>query len=511
MIPLSNQIPLLGSLRDFALLREFLESVEFRETQICTRLGLSAESDLDLVNVGSWALGDRGQNDALEVLIRLFVLGETVNTNELVTVPSAVHQVLLQLGLLFPPQKSDSFAATVALYPIGGHYFVSDRWNNPDLSARQSFPDVVYPALTKSTREFLRFVPFADCGDFLEVCCGTGIAAIKASNTAKHIWASDITERSKRFAEFNVKLNGVSNVEVLKGDLFEPCGSQLFDTIVAHPPYMPVLRQAEIYYDGGEDGESLTRRIVQGLPDRLRPGGRFYCRTLGSDRQGANYEERVRGWLGLNRDEFDVAFFVCKNVDMTRFALDNAVRRSSGQAEVNAWLNHFKRLGISELLSGILVVQRCQKRRSVFTLRRSLSASAAVQDTEDVLYWHTVFATGTGLEEIAGLCPQHSGTIYFECRYTIREDEIVPEKFNILSDRPFLMDLKTEPWLGPLLVLCDGSRSIRVLYSHSQENRWIGPGTSLKEFGDLILMLESSGFLQFRAYRDCGRRMSNSI
>jgi methylase of polypeptide subunit release factors len=91
-------------------------------------------------------------------------------------------------------------------------------------------------------------------------------------------------------AEFNRLLNGLNNLTTIQGDLYERLGDLTFDHIVAHPPYMPVLIRAQIFYDRGSDGEQVTRRIVMGLPRYLRPGGCFYCLAQGSDRDSAPFE-----------------------------------------------------------------------------------------------------------------------------------------------------------------------------------------------------------------------------
>src|SRR5260370_38279262 len=98
---------------------------------------------------------------------------------------------------------------------------------------------------------------------------------------------------------------------------------------------MPGFRPAEIYVDGGEDGEQLTRRILEGLEKHLNPGGRLYCRTLGTDRDEAQFGKRLRGWLGSAEGEFDIALFVSKNLDPVRFRTGSAVGRSAGPAEVS--------------------------------------------------------------------------------------------------------------------------------------------------------------------------------
>src|SRR5439155_22250135 len=117
------------------------------------------------------------------------------------------------------------------------------------------------------------------------------------------------------FADFNRRINGISNFVASAGDLYEPAGGLTFDRIVAHPPYVPVYRPQLIFDSGGQDGEQIVRRIIEGLPRYLRPGGRFTALTMGSDRgdsdQGRSdrdhpFEHRLREWLGSREAEFDV-------------------------------------------------------------------------------------------------------------------------------------------------------------------------------------------------------------
>ncbi len=57
------------------------------------------------------------------------------------------------------------------------------------------------------------------------------------------------------------------------------------------------------------------------------------------------------------------------------------------------------------------------------------------------------------------------------------------------------MDCKVQPWMGYLLVRCDGSKSVQELYSECREAGWIEPNTPAREFIDLIGLLVSGGFL----------------
>jgi 16S rRNA G966 N2-methylase RsmD len=487
----------ISTTEQFAAVRRFLEDIEYCESRICQKLGLASAEALGIVALSENMREKVTSAEALNIIIRLFLLGDFVFVEEAqAQFPRCVWVAMIAMGLVEDdPADWTRCFGTVALYPMGDLFIVSDRWSNPDRKPKHSFPDIVYPALTKSTREFLRFLPNDAQGNFLELCAGSGIAALAASRTARHAYASDITERSTRFAEFNAALNGASNVSAVQGDLYSAVENRRFDRIAAHPPYMPVLCPAEIYFDGGEDGEQLTRRILEGLQEHLNPGGRLYCRTLGTDREDAQFEKRLRGWLGDAEAEFDIAVFVSKNLDPVRFATDSAVRRSTGQAEVNQWRALFERLHIKEILTGMVVVQRRETERRVFTIRRSLAPNADSSSTEKVLRWETYLANERCLDRILGMKPLASPTVELVVRHRIEGDDFNPQDFTLTNDFPFLMDCKVQPWMGYLLVRCDGSRSVRELFAECRDAGWINPNTPSREFVDLIGLLISGGFL----------------
>jgi len=493
----------IGTSAQFAAIQGFLADAGYWEPRICEKLGLASPDALDIVTL-SESLKERvARPEPLNTLLRLFLLGEFIPISEAETqFPGAAWAAMNVLGLIEDdPADRKRCSGSVALYPVGDLFIVSDRWSNPDRTPKQSFPDIVYPALTKSTREFLRFLPGDARGNFLELCGGSGIAALAASRTAQHVWAIDITERSTRFAEFNAALNAANNVSAVQGDLYSAVKGCRFDRIAAHPPYMPVLRPAEIYFDGGEDGEQLTRRILEGLQRHLNPGGRLYCRTLGTDREEAQFEQRLRGWLGEAESEFDIAVFVSKNLDPVQFATDSAVRRSTGQAEINQWKALFERLHVKEILTGMVVVQRREGKRPVFTIRRSLAPKVDSNATENVLRWETEMAAGRSLERIFGGKPVASPRAELIVRHRIEDGDFTPQDFTLTNDFPFLMDCKVQPWMGYLLVRCDGTKTVHELYRECRDAGWIDLNTPPREFVALIGLLVSGGFLGVEEFR----------
>jgi SAM-dependent methyltransferase len=288
----------------FKALREFLGEADFTEAGICRRLGIPSFNDF-----GDARLGSRfpnGFESPQDVLIRLFLGCETAQRSEVEHVLGcAALELLEEAGLLEPdPADPGRSIAPVGLCPTRGLYLVSDR--GPAASPQAG--DLVYPAILENTQDFLNSIPDARCGSLLDLGTGTGVAALLAARDyAGHAWACDITPRSAHFAEFNRRLNGIDNVTVARGDLYEAVGGRMFDRIVTHPPYVPVSNPTWIFRDGGDDGETIVRRAIEGLPRHLAPGGRFCSLTLISDRQDEPAESRVRAWLGDAGPEFDVA------------------------------------------------------------------------------------------------------------------------------------------------------------------------------------------------------------
>ena len=112
----------------------------------------------------------------------------------------------------------------------------------------------------------------------LDLCSGTGILGLTAARLGAHATAVDISRRAVACAWLNARLNRLE-LEVLRGDLFEPVRGRRFDFIVSNPPYIPAPpgatpRGAARAWDAGPDGRVFVDRICDHAAEHLRPGGR---------------------------------------------------------------------------------------------------------------------------------------------------------------------------------------------------------------------------------------------
>ncbi len=121
----------------------------------------------------------------------------------------------------------------------------------------------------------------------LDLCAGSGCLGLSLASLAPdaRVTLADLSREALEIARKNERALGVK-AELRHGDLFDAVGRERFDLIVSNPPYIPTgalaTLQREVQFeprlalDGGADGLDFYRRICEGAPKHLNPGGAIY-------------------------------------------------------------------------------------------------------------------------------------------------------------------------------------------------------------------------------------------
>jgi methylase of polypeptide subunit release factors len=478
------------------------ESSNYTEDAVCDRLHI--ESIFDFRSTLEAETKPRPMNDALDFLISMLMDGESVSESRLKELlPEGAVETFEDLGIL---GRDDDFPgkcfATAFLYPVESLYIASDRTIPPNRKSEQLPDDVVYAAITANTRRFLASLPQTACGTFLDLCSGTGIAALVAAKRyAQHAWSCDITERSERFAEFNRCLNGLENVTVARGDLYEAIGNRSFDRIVAHPPYIPAWKdRATLFFrDGGKDGEEILQKIIQGLPAHLSPDGRFYCVTLATDRENETFEQRIRRWLGPDERDFDVVLVASEVKRKPEEIIAGIIARG--------WLNRlsptialYEELKVTAMFYGAVMVHRKSEHRPAATGRALKSVKAGQEVMEWVYQWETAAVTPAFSQELLDDRPRHAPHMKLVVTHTPEEEGLIPTAFALKSDYPIVIDATCAPWLAVVLGACNGSMTGMDIYKEMKEQNVLEPNMTAEDFANVLRLLGSSGVIEFSGH-----------
>jgi hypothetical protein len=474
---------------DYAVLVQAFRESGFTTSAICQRLQLAELAELDAAQVRQL---DYGLVETVsDALTYLFVQGRPLDRRDAqLRLPPELLQ-LLERAQLVEPFGDSAVAATVSLYPIEHLYIATDRYNNADGSPYQGWDDLVYACLFRTTEAFLHYLPRNPAGDVLDLCSGCGVGALLSAPHAERTYAFDITGRSREFAIFNAKLNGVANLDPRTGDLYEPAGTQQFDRIVAHPPYQPVVEHALIFNSGGLDGEQITRGIVTGAPRHLKPGGRLFVLCQITDRD-LPVEHRVRQWLGASHIEFDVAFVVLKTFDVQRYTAISTLQSKGDEARWRGWMRRLTEWKVKEMVYGLLTVQRREEERPVFTIRRMKGTGFAPADFERLIRQETEACQPDFVQRLQGRRLKTARQVTLTVTNQLAKREWQPQKYVLRSEGPFDYQLTVDAATAYILTRFDGSRSVRDCLVDLQKN---GVEATPGEFAQLVRMLLSAGIL----------------
>jgi len=491
----------LGGSGQFGELQGFFRSVDYSDDFICRRFSLERAEDFEIDRNKRAPLPDHGSG--ADVLVSLFLAGEAIDAAAADRFLGPGKLELLEgMGLLQRVPKTGLCYATVALYPIGGLFIASDRWSSYDGSQYSGPEDIVYPAFIPNTRLFLRHLPEKLGGTFLDLCGGTGVAALLAAGRgSEYAWSGDISARSTRFAEFNRELNGIPNFRAVTSDLYKSFENCRFDFISAHPPYVPTLQPKWIFFSGGRDGEEITRRIVEGLPERLSDAGLFMALTMGTDRADRPFEQRIREWLGPEQKDFDVALLVRKELDPQDFALRANRETIRSREETELWRKLFHDLEVASLIYGFICIQRRSGAHRTFTVRRQASPLSPRSPWEWLLLWESEVCGGRLSRLILDSPLLASQRTEFAITHRLQQGFWNPSSYRLQIEYPFLMECLAQPWMAHMISLCDGQAAGRKVLSALIENGVLPKTTPEDEFALAAASLVSGGFIEVEGFR----------
>lgn len=274
----------------------------YTSQQVAEALGLPGQAALSRADLTGAERVVRGDSPT-EVLIRLFLLGRPVAASEAARAlaPLTVEEAVGS-GLLARPD-TELVLAALDLRPYS-EADGPDWWVLSDLGADVR-PGRLQPehvlgigqaATTLAQATIRRPVARA-----LDIGTGSGVQALHLSRHAHSVTGTDVSGRALAFAAANAVLNGL-RWQLRSGSLLEPVLGEEFDLVVCNPPFIvgPGFTADDVgftYRDSGFSSDSVSRRLLQGLPGVLAPTGTAQLLANWVIDAGGNWRERIAGWL----------------------------------------------------------------------------------------------------------------------------------------------------------------------------------------------------------------------
>lgn len=342
-------------------LKELLAAAGYTGDGVRERLGIRHPDDVGPLNRAAVLERLRAASDPLAALLRLFFL-ETPVTSREADVALRRHDVERLVRARLLRQRGAKIAARLRLDAVrDGLFFADRRFCSPDRRAA-GLPsgDTVYPVCSDSVM-LAEVVAEQQGARVLDLCSGTGVQGILAASWAREVIAVDVGRRAVAMARLNARLNGLGNVVVRQGDLYEPVAGERFDLIVANPPFVPSPHRGPAYHSGGPLGDRILRRVVEGFEAHLGERGRAYAISHLALRRGQDVAAAVGPWLSdFGGRSMALVFESGTAVDLAAaqaiFALEDGL--AAYEREVGRWVRFLERHGAEQVVALVLVAER---------------------------------------------------------------------------------------------------------------------------------------------------------
>jgi SAM-dependent methyltransferase len=293
--------------------------------------------------------------DRLDVLARLFLVGEPVGVREArATLAPVPIDVWVAGGLI--AVRGDEVAGLLTIRPLGepGDRLVAH--DRPERSGAVRADHVL--GVSASTVALAGSTIRRPIDAALDLGTGCGIQAVHAADHSRRVVACDVNRRAVACATLTMELNELATVSVRAGDLFAPVEGEHFDLIVANPPFVISPSQRYLFRDSGRSLDDLCRSIVQAAPRYLADGG--HCQLLASwvHVRGEDWRERLAGWF---------AGAGCDALVLEREALEPAAHAASWLRQTerpdqwddfDEWLAYYERHDVEAIGLGLITMRK---------------------------------------------------------------------------------------------------------------------------------------------------------
>jgi hypothetical protein len=430
--------------------------------------------------------------EPLGTLVKLFILelpvGVEAARRALSTVPL---ERLEEAGLI--ARSAGRVRALVRIVPHDEVLVAGDRYGH-DGDRPDHVAGVQPPSLTLSHLTVRRPVEKA-----VDVGTGNGIQAILTSPHSEHVVATDLNRRALDFAVFNLALNEVGNVELREGSFFEPVAGSRFGLLTCNPPYVISPEAAFLFRDSGQEGDSVSRSVVESAPSVLEEGAFATVLVSWSAEPGGDWSAPLRSWIdGSGCDAWLLHYGTDDPLAHAGKWLgpESAGDTDAFEPAIERWLSYLERLGIAGVASGALVLRR---RSGPNWVRADELPADRLRPASDHIL--RVFAAGdylAGLTDEDDLLGQRlvlTPTARLEQRGVFDEGRWHVTKFQVILEDGLGFSAALDPAATAMLTALDGERTLHDVTSELARSEGMAPETLAQAILPITREMLATGFL----------------
>jgi SAM-dependent methyltransferase len=474
-----------------ASFRSFFAETGYAEHNLRDKLGLSELPSSRLRNL-SRLLDRTREASCLNSLLRWFWVGVPIDVNPAkASVPSWFLDLAIECGLL--RESGGQVVPEAMLVPTDAFIVASDHTRRIEAGDPQC---VLWPNPT--SRLLSRFMVRRPSNLTLDLGTGNGVLALLAAGHSKKVIATDLNDRAADFAAFNVRLNGLENIEVLTGDAFQPVEGRQFDLVVSNPPFFITPDTRYLFCDNPLELDRMCRKLVRDAPGHLSEGGYFQMLCEWAQLHDQPWEERVSEWFdGIGCDAWVMKGH---SQDPGEYAQER-IRETNPSPERDAelydsYMTYYRDRGVEAIHDGMVAVRKRSGKNWVLIEEVSQTPKdpfgQSVLDRFEARHFLQEHADD---EQILQTRPKLSPDIRLEevLRHTDGKWQVASLNLRLAKGLPY--STTVQPLVVEFLSGCDGSKTMGELVADLSTKVSAPADQVQKECTAIARVLIDRGFL----------------
>jgi hypothetical protein len=319
----------------------------------------------------------RGRHEPVATLTRLWPLQAPVAVDDLDQALPGLVRPLLAAGVLESDQ--DQVRARIDLRPYASDdgasgWIFSDLTPGLDGPMTPVAPDFVL-GVSPASMTLAELTLRRPVASALDLGTGCGVQSLHLARHAETVVATDVNTRALTMAQATMRLNGVQQVELREGSLYQPIAQESYDLIVTNPPYVmapPGSADRRLAYrEAGLVADDLVRQVIVDGVGHLRPGGSLQVLGNWAQLRGEDWRDRLAGWIGptgcdahiLRREVLDAYEYI------EIWLADAGLVGDPGyRAAYDRWCEYFTELGIESVGLGWFTLTKAGRRTPAVTI-----------------------------------------------------------------------------------------------------------------------------------------------
>jgi SAM-dependent methyltransferase len=289
----------------------------------------------------------------LATLVKLFVLGLPIPVDEAEAALEPLRLSRLE-AMNALRVEDDRAEALIEIDTLNTVLVASDQGNLEAARADHASP------MSSSSVGLASATPRLPVERALDVGTGAGLQALLLAQHAREVVATDVNARALAFAEFNAVLNGVDNLDLREGSVFEPVEGETFDLVVSNPPFVIGPAADFLFRDSGLPGDSFVEGLIRTVPRFLREGAFAIVLLNWIVRDGEPWQAPLERWVADSAcDALLVGRSTWQPLDYAasaNFPL-KADPAAYGSA-LDRWVGHIESLGLGSIAGGLVALRR---------------------------------------------------------------------------------------------------------------------------------------------------------